>query len=99
VDSLAVEYSKHGYWEVRCSKNYAFVCCPIMEQQLSFRTKREIYSELKILELELQMDGREEIVGYTKISNPHIMIMFAKLGYVPFHLSVKKQVLWFKKEF
>ena len=90
--------SNHGYWEVRESKNYAFLCCPIMEGMLTFKEMRLIYQQYKILERVLKVKGVGEIVGYTSIYNPHIMKMFIKLGFSPFYLSLKKNILWFKKE-
>lgn len=93
-----VDYYKKGDLEVRRSNGYAFVCSPIMEGIISFGKKKRIYKDLKCLEFELCMDGVCKIVMYTKISNPHMMVMIAKLGYKPFHLSTKRKVIWFKKE-
>jgi hypothetical protein len=93
-----VAFYNHGHWEVRTSKNCAFICCPLMDRLVSFQQKREIYQEIKGLEIDLAADGKSEIVAYTGIGNPHIMLMFTKLDYVPFYLSLKKKILWFKKE-
>ena len=92
------DYYNHGSWEVRCSKNYAFICCPVMNGLVSFSEQRKIYHDLKVLELDLQAQGKAEIAAYTSIYHPHIMLMFKKLDYTPFHLSLERKILWFKKE-
>ena len=92
------EFYNMGYWEVRCSKNYAFLCCPIMEGLLTFKEKRLIYQQLKILERTLKTQGKSEVVCYTGLKNEHIMRMLAKMKYSPFYISLKKNILWFKKE-
>jgi hypothetical protein len=92
------DFYTHGHWEVRVSKNYAFICCPLMNGILTFGEKRLVYEELKTLEDRLRIEGKSEVTGYTSIHKPHIMRMFTKLGYNPFYLSLKKNILWFKKE-
>ena len=94
----SVDFYNHGCIEVRLSKSYAFICCPLMEKVLAFAEIRKIYQDLKVLELDLQMNGLKEVVGYTRLINTHVMKMFVKLGYKPFHLSLKREILWFKKE-
>jgi len=68
-----------------------------MDGYLTFHNKRVIYKEFKELEKTLKMKYRE-ITVYTHLDRPHIMRMITKLGYKPFHLSLEKNVLWFKKE-
>lgn len=68
-----------------------------MDSMLNFRTMRIIYKEFKELETNLKPKYKE-IVMYTHINYPHIMIIITKLGYTPFYLSLQKNVLWFKKE-
>lgn len=92
-----VDFSKYGHLEIRRSKNYAFVCCPLMDYSLDLKTMRSIYRDFKKLEIELS-DKCKEIIMYTHLNYPHIMRIIAKLGYTPFHLSLQKNVLWFKKE-
>jgi hypothetical protein len=97
LEELA-DYYRKGLLEVRRSDNYAFICCPAMDEYISVGQQRQVYKDLKCIEFELCMDNVCQAVVYTKINNPHMMVMFAKMGYKPFHLSIKRNVLWFKKE-
>ena len=89
----SVAFSKHGTWEVRRSKNYAFICCPLMNQFLTFSQKKQVYTDLKDLEFKLATDDVVQIIGYTRLDKPNIMKMFTKVGYKPFHISLKKEVI------
>ena len=44
------------------------------------------------------LEVTEDELGVLKAKHPHIMKMFIKLGFSPFYLSLKKNILWFKKE-
>ena len=91
-------FFRHGHWEVRTQKGYAFLCCPSMERILTFGQKRQVYKELFSLEKMLE-DGYSCWIGYTDITNVHIIRMYSKIGCKPFHYSLEYNILWFKKEF
>jgi hypothetical protein len=92
-----VGYFKQGDWEVRTERDYAFICCPCMNGELSFGRMRRIYKGL--LKIEKMLKKKHSYwVGYTHAKNDHIMRMYTKVGCKPFHYSLKHNVLWFKKE-
>ena len=65
----------------------------------SFSTKREIYRGLKELECLLKDAGFKGWVSWTELTNPHIMKFLTKLKSYPYGIDLKRETIWFKKEF
>ena len=63
-----------------------------------FKTKREVYKELKEIESGLKDVGFTGWVAWTYIINPHIMKMYVKVGAQPYRINLKQETIWFKKE-
>ena len=91
---------KHwGFYDLR--NGYANIYCPtITENRVNgFSTKREIYRELKELEEFLDAGGFRGWVSWTELTNPHIMKFFTKFKANPYGIDLKRETIWFKKEF
>ena len=84
------------HWKINSSnKDWLFLFAPILDGELSFKEKREVVSEFKLIEDDIKPPSKGWIM-YTKLANPHIMIMCLKLGGIPY--DIKRGVIWFKKE-
>lgn len=87
------------YWRVsqhQTFDNVVIVTCPAMNKELPFGVKRAIYKELKVLERKLSASNYY-LTGYAKLTDPHIMRMWVKVGASPFYISLKSDRIWFKK--
>jgi hypothetical protein len=92
---------KKGYWQIETTHNpWAYISCPIMESsELSFSTKRQLVIELQDIEKDIKKDiALMGWIGYARLINPHIMIMYLKLGAIPYKIDAIEQKIWFKKE-
>jgi hypothetical protein len=89
------------YWNIKRHKdfkNFVIITCPAMNKpELSFGVKRKIYVEIKRIGEHIGPDVTHW-VGYCKLTDPHIMRMWTKIGAQPFYISLKSNNLWFKKE-
>ena len=65
----------------------------------SFTIQKEIYKELKQLEGLLKDVGFKGWVSWTELTNPHIMKFLTKLKAYPYGIDLKRETIWFKKEF
>ena len=84
------------HWVVnKTNPSWLFLTVPIMDEELSFREKREVVAEFKLIESKIKPPLKGWIM-YTKLTNPHIMIMCLKLGGIPYDIGMG--VIWFKKE-
>ena len=90
------------HWGVNDLANgYANIYCPTITENRAngFSCKKAIYKELKQTETFLIKAGYRGWVSWTELANSHIMKFFRKIGARPYELSVKKETIWFKKEF
>lgn len=84
------------HWKInKNNRNWWYLFAPIMDRELSFKEKREVVKELRLIESTIK-PPLKGWVTFTKLSNPHIMIMCIKLGGIPY--EIKRGVVWFKKE-
>ena len=91
--------SKH--WGFRDLRNgFACIYCPILHEDRvdGFSTKKEIYRELKELEINLKAVGFKGWVTYTELINTHIMKFLTKLKSFPYGIDIKRETIWFRKE-
>lgn len=92
---------KNKYWQVKITHvPWAYISCPVMDNsELSFSIKRQLVIELQDIEKNIERENAlRGWVGYTKLANPHIMIMYLKQGAIPYKIDVIEQKIWFKKE-
>jgi hypothetical protein len=68
-----------------------------MEKEMPFSSKKMVLTGLREIEERLLQECKR-IVAYTSIYSPHVMRMFKKVGYEPFFMSLKDNVIWFRKE-
>ena len=91
------------YWEMNDLKNgYVNLYCPIISEDRingNMATFRKVVRELKTLEGLLKESDFTGWVVWTELVNAHIMKMLSKFGCVPYSIDVKKETIWFKKEF
>lgn len=90
------------HWGVDDLNNgYVNLYCPtITENRVDgFAVKKEIYKELKQTETFLRKAGYRGWVSWTELVNIHIMKFFRKINARPYEISLKKETIWFKKEF
>lgn len=91
--------SQSKYWKIEITANpWIYLSCPVMDRaELSFSIKRQIVTELQDIEKEVKKDSiLKGWIGYTKLTNPHIMVMYLKCKAVPYNIGKGK--IWFKKE-
>ena len=88
------------HWKFEDLKNgWVNIYCPTLHEGISdFKTKREVYVELKQIESDLKDAGFTGWAAWTYVKNPHIMKMYAKVGAQPYRLNIKQETIWFKKE-
>ena len=89
-----------NYWNTEIIHDtWVYISCPIMENaSLSFAIKRKIVTQLKSIERAIQEYKLKGWIGYTKLTNPHIMAMYLKLKAIPYEINKAEQKIWFKKE-
>ena len=63
-----------------------------------FKTKREVYKELKEAERGLSEIGFKGWVAWTYLVNTHIMKMYVKVGAQPYRINLKQETIWFRRE-
>ena len=90
------------HWGINDLNNgYVNIYCPtITENRVNgYSVKKAIYKELKQTENFIRKAGYKGWVSWTGIQNPHIMKFLRKIGARPYEISLKKEAIWFKKEF
>jgi len=93
-------FNKH--WGINVLQNgYVNIYCPTISKDgvNGIGDKREIYKELKSLESYLAESGFKGWVSWTELINVHIMKFFTKIKAYPYGIDLKKETIWFKKEF
>ena len=87
------------HWKFQDLQNgYANIFCQAITDGIDdFKTKREVYVELKEIESGLKDAGFAGWVAWTKIDNPHIMKLYVKVGAQPYRLNLKQETIWFKR--
>ena len=87
------------YWQVQKWSNVAILTCPEMDKDtLPFGTKRAILVELKKLQKRLSGMSYSWWAGYAKLTDPHIMRMWVKVGGEPFYVNLKSDHIWFRRK-
>lgn len=83
------------------ANGYANIYCPtITENRINgYSCKKAVYKELWQTEAFLKKSGYKGWISWTGLVNPHIMKFFRKIGARPYEISLKKETIWFKKEF
>lgn len=83
------------YWKTENIGEWLYVSCPIMDTNIdSFAVKRKLVEELK--QIEKSIKSLRGWIGYTKLKNSHIMIMYLKFGAIPY--KIEEDRILFKKE-
>lgn len=85
------------YWVVKYNTpDWLYIYAPIMEKETSFKIKRQLVMEFKEIENIIKTSKAKGWIGYAKLTDPHIMKMYGKVGAQPY--KIDKEFLWFKKE-
>jgi predicted DNA-binding transcriptional regulator len=95
-----LQAEKENYWNTEILHDtWVYISCPIMDSQiLPFSIKRKIVVQLQEIEKYTKEYNLKGWIGYAKLSNPHIMIMYLKVGAIPYKIDAIEQKMWFKKE-
>ena len=88
------------HWKFENLRNgYANIFCQAITDGISdFKTKREVYIELKEIEAGLKQAGFCGWVAWTYLNNIHIMKLYVKIGAQPYRINLTQETIWFKKE-
>lgn len=89
------------HWKTENRGKYAYLYSPTLDERKKiedFKTKRQIYRELKLMERNLSRVYKGCITN-TKITNVHIIRFLTKLGYRPYGFDILRNNLWFAKNF
>lgn len=83
------------YWKIESIPDWLFICAPIMEEKTSFKINRQLVLEFKEIEEMVKNSSLKGWIGYAKLSDFNIMIMYLKVGAIPY--IIEKEKIWFKK--